>query len=125
MPRRTEASSATDPPVGRGTAERRRSVGEWSVLALLTESPAHGWALASQLEPGGEVGSIWSLSRPLVYRALELLRTDGLVEPVGASASTRGPSRTLFSPTRIGRSSLVVWLRERSSTSATFARICC
>ena len=98
------------PSLGAMNDGRRRSAGEWSILALLAEAPAHGWALSVQLEPRGEIGAIWSLSRPLVYRALELLREDGLVEPVGASASTRGPSRALYRPTRRGRATLARWL---------------
>lgn len=92
--------------------ERKLSAGEWSVLALLSEAPAHGWALAVVLSPDGEVGVVWSLSRPLVYRALEVLQELGLVEQVGAAASTRGPSRTIFRPTRKGRAALKRWLRE-------------
>jgi PadR family transcriptional regulator AphA len=92
--------------------ERRLSAGEWSVLALLSEAPAHGWALAAVLSTDGEVGVVWSLSRPLVYRALEVLQELGLVEQVGATASTRGPSRTIFRPTRQGRAALKRWLHE-------------
>jgi DNA-binding PadR family transcriptional regulator len=93
-------------------AERHPSTGEWSVLGLLSEEPAHGWALAAALAPDGEIGAVWSLSKPLVYRALELLRQQGLVEEAGPASSTRGPSRTLFRPTRKGRTALARWLRE-------------
>lgn len=93
-------------------AERQLSVGEWSVLALLAERPAHGWALAAALSPEGEIGVVWSLSRPLVYRALELLEERGLVEQVGSATSARGPSRTIFTPTRAGRNALTRWLQQ-------------
>src|SRR5262249_33991401 len=92
--------------------ERRRSAGEWSVLALLAEAPAHGWAVSLELGADGSVGAIWSLSRPLVYRSVELLEQDGLIELVGESASTRGPSRSLYRPTRKGRAALARWLDE-------------
>jgi DNA-binding PadR family transcriptional regulator len=93
-------------------AERSLSVGEWSVLGLLCEAPAHGWALAETLAPEGEVGAVWSLSRPLVYRALEMLEQRGLVERVGLASSTRGPSRTVSRPTKRGRTAFARWLRE-------------
>lgn len=96
----------------RMSAERQPTAGEWSVLALLNEAPAHGWALAAALAPDGEIGAVWSLSRPLVYRALETLQQRGLVEVVGAASSTRGPSRTVYRPTRRGRSALARWLGE-------------
>jgi PadR family transcriptional regulator AphA len=93
-------------------AERRPTAGEWSILALLSESPAHGWALASALAPSGEIGAVWALSRPLVYRALDVLEERGLIELVGPASSTRGPSRTVFRPTRKGRAALSRWLEE-------------
>jgi len=93
-------------------AERRLTAGEWSILGLLSEAPAHGWALASALAPDGEIGAVWALSRPLVYRALDLLEQRGLIELVGPASSTRGPSRTVFRPTRKGRAALARWLDE-------------
>jgi DNA-binding PadR family transcriptional regulator len=91
---------------------RRLSTGEWSVLGLLNEAPAHGWSLAAALAPTGEIGAVWSLSRALVYRALDTLHRNGLVEVAGAASSTRGPSRTVFRPTRSGRSALSGWLAQ-------------
>ena len=49
------------------------TAGEWAALALLTEEATHGFALARTMAPDGEVGRVWSLRRPLVYRALETL----------------------------------------------------
>lgn len=91
-------------------ADRPLNAGEWSVLALLCEQPAHGWALARQLAPDGEIGVVWALTRPLVYRALELLEQGGLVERAGEVSSSRGPSRTLHRPTPAGRDALADWL---------------
>jgi hypothetical protein len=51
----------------------RLAPGEWAVLALLCERPAHGWLLACELAPSGELGSIWSLGRLLVYRSIGVL----------------------------------------------------
>jgi DNA-binding PadR family transcriptional regulator len=93
-------------------ADRPLNVGEWSVLALLCEQPAHGWALAAELAPDGPVGVVWSLTRPLVYRALELLEQGGLAEEAGEVSSVRGPARTLHRPTPAGRTALAGWLAQ-------------
>ena len=37
---------------------------------LLCEAPRHGWAVARELAPDGEIGRVYSCTRPLVYRAL-------------------------------------------------------
>jgi DNA-binding PadR family transcriptional regulator len=93
-------------------AERPLNAAEWSLLGLLCEEPRHGWALAGELSPDGPLGRIWSLTRPLVYRAVELLTARGLVEVAGEAASTRGPNRTLLRPTEAGRAALDAWLVE-------------
>jgi DNA-binding PadR family transcriptional regulator len=93
-------------------AGRPLNVGEWSVLALLCEAPAHGWALAAELAPESGVGVVWSLSRPLVYRALELLEHGGLAEEAGEVSSSLGPARTLHRPTPAGREALAGWLAQ-------------
>ena len=77
------------------------SLGEWATLALLREEPTHGWAIVKLLAPAGEVGSVWSLSRPLVYRAAERLEAMGLVAPVGVQ-QLGARSRTLLTATRGG-----------------------
>jgi DNA-binding PadR family transcriptional regulator len=92
--------------------ERDLAPGEWSVLALLADAPAHGWALAKEMSKSGEVGSIWAVGRPLVYRALELLEERGLIEAVGSEPGARGPNRSLFAATPAGREALSKWLSE-------------
>jgi DNA-binding PadR family transcriptional regulator len=91
---------------------RELAPGEWAVLALLCERPAHGWALARQLSPTGELGSIWSLGRPLVYRSLDILAERQLVEPAGHEPGVRGPNRTVFAATRAGYAAVAEWLAE-------------
>jgi len=94
------------------TVERELAPGEWSVLALLSEQPGHGWALARQMAREGEIGRVWALGRPLVYRALELLEERGLVEPAGSERGVRGPNRTVFRATPEGRAALARWLSD-------------
>ncbi len=82
------------------------------MLALLCERPAHGWALARHLSTSGELGSIWSLTRPLVYRSLEILEERGLIAPAGSEPGARGPNRTIFRATPAGHEAVQEWLQE-------------
>ena len=85
------------------------SLGEWATLALLREEPTHGWAIVKLLAPAGEVGSVWSLSRPLVYRAVERLEAMGLVAPIGVQ-QLGARARTLLTATPSGRRAVDRWL---------------
>jgi DNA-binding PadR family transcriptional regulator len=86
--------------------------GEWAVLGLLGEEPSHGFAIARALAPEGEVGKIWSLRRPLVYRAVETLTGMGHVRPAATVPSRSGPRRTVLEATPQGERALARWLRE-------------
>jgi tRNA-Thr(GGU) m(6)t(6)A37 methyltransferase TsaA len=85
------------------------SLPEWAALGLLCEGPRHGWAIARELAPGGEIGRVYACTRPLVYRALGQLREAGLVEKRETSASDAGPARTTLAATRRGRSAFRTW----------------
>ncbi len=85
------------------------SLAGWAALGLLCESPAHGWAVAQALSPDGEIGRVYSCTRPLVYRALRQLREAGLVEVRGTTRSDAGPDRTTLGATRQGRSAFARW----------------
>lgn len=86
-------------------------LGEWACLGVLADRPAHGWAVAQQLRPDGELGRIWHLSRPLTYRALDHLGQRGWIRSVGEEPGTAGPNRTILTATRVGRARLRTWLR--------------
>jgi PadR family transcriptional regulator AphA len=86
------------------------SLTEWAVLALVAEQPTHGFAISKALGPDGDVGRIWTVPRPLVYRALATLEREGLVEPMGEEAGQRGPSRMRLRATRRGRTAVDRWL---------------
>jgi DNA-binding PadR family transcriptional regulator len=88
------------------------TAGEWAVLALLDEAPAHGFALARAMAPTGEVGRVWAVRRPLVYRALDTLQRLGLVRPVAKLPSDAGPQRTILQPSTSGRDALAAWLEQ-------------
>ena len=96
-------------------AERNLAPGEWAVLALLAEQPAHGWAVASQLDQSGELGLVWSLGRPLVYRSIDILTERKLIEPAGHEPGLRGPNRTIFARRRLKRRGTRALLANRSS----------
>jgi DNA-binding PadR family transcriptional regulator len=90
-------------------------LGEWAVLGILANGPAHGFAVAKQLAAEGEVGRVWALSRPLTYRAIDQLLERGLIEAVGEEPGRAGGPRTIYSPTAVGRSRLRRWLAEPAS----------
>jgi PadR family transcriptional regulator AphA len=85
--------------------------GEWAVLGLLAEAPAHGFALSKALASEGEIGMIWTVPRQLVYRTLGVLEENGFVSAVGNEAGP-GPVRTIMSVTPAGRRAVERWLVE-------------
>ncbi|CAB4331238.1 MAG: hypothetical protein F2947_03940 [Actinobacteria bacterium] len=85
------------------------ALAEMVCLALVAEGPTHGWAISGLLAPDGEIGRIWSLSRPLTYRALEQLVSDGQIVKIGTAPGS-GRSRTLLDVTTAGRENSSEWL---------------
>jgi len=85
---------------------------EFCLLALLVEAPRHGWGLSTLLARDGELGSIWSMARPLVYTSLRRLESDGYIETAGIERGDRGPHRVIFRATPAGRRAVREWLRE-------------
>lgn len=92
--------------------ERSLAPGEWAVLAVVSERPTHGFAVAKTLASSGEIGRVWSLPRPLVYRALNHLVAAGLVDRGAAEPSARGPNRLQVKATATGRRRVRRWLNE-------------
>jgi PadR family transcriptional regulator AphA len=86
------------------------SVTEWAVLAVVAERPTHGFAIAKALAPEADLGRIWTVSRPLVYRALTSLERDGMVESLEVEAGNRGPARTPIRATPVGEAAVEAWL---------------
>lgn len=78
-------------------------------LALVAEGPTHGWAVSGLLTPDAELGRVWSLSRPLTYRALDGLLDEGLVDQVGTSPGG-GRTRTVVAATPAGVAVVDEWL---------------
>lgn len=101
----------------RVTAHRSReasppdlSLTEWAVLGLLATAPAHGFALARELEARGPVGRVWTVPRPLVYRAIGRLEHQALIHPHATEPGAGGPQRTVYRIERRGQAALERWL---------------
>src|SRR3954452_13334657 len=88
------------------------ATGEWAVLGLVEEGATPGFAVARSMEPGGEVGRVWAMRRPLVYRTLDVLADRAMTQTAGIEASTAGPQRTLVEVTEEGRRRVQAWLGQ-------------
>lgn len=91
--------------MARSDAQLARNV----VLALIVESPRHGWAVQEELAPSGDLGRAWTLSKQLVYRAIDSLENDGLVRRA-APKDGGGADRVVISPTAAGKRATQQWL---------------
>lgn len=78
-------------------------------LGLIEGGADHGWAVGTLLAPDGEIGRIWTLSRPLTYRAIDQLVERKYVTRRGAARS-RGGERSVLRVTAAGRRTLDAWL---------------
>lgn len=85
------------------------SLTEWVVLALVGESPTHGFAVARELQAESDLGRILTVHRPLVYRALSRLQDAGMVEEAATEPGDAGPNRTVMRATRSGKAALKRW----------------
>ena len=92
------------------TRDEELLLGECASLGILYTGPTHGFAIAARLKPTGDVGRVWSLSRPLTYRALEQLAARGFVHAIGEEPGIAGGNRTILAATRSGRAHLRKWL---------------
>jgi len=84
---------------------------EWTVLAVVRERPAHGFAIAALTARSGDLGRVWQMPRPVIYRALSRLEAAGLVVPKDVE-SGGGPPRTVYAITDAGRDAVDGWLAE-------------
>jgi PadR family transcriptional regulator AphA len=84
---------------------------EWLVLALLSQQPAHGFAVAQLTAAHGALGRVWQIPKAVVYRAIGRLLDGGLVVPEGTEPGF-GPQRTVYATTEDGQAAVGRWLRE-------------
>jgi molybdopterin-binding protein len=85
------------------------SLAEHVCLVLIAQGAAYGWALGTLLAPDGELGRIWSLTRPLTYRAIDGLVAKGIVARKGP-VSGSGRERVPLTVTASGRRMASAWL---------------
>src|ERR1041384_1726811 len=104
------------------------SLTEWVVLALLAEAPWHGFAVARTLARTTPLGEVWTVPRPLVYRALGRLEEQGLISEAGEEPGDPGPRRMVDEPTGKGRRAAANWRADpvrhlREVRSAFLAKV--
>ncbi len=93
------------------TASPPLSLAEWVVLAVIAEQPTHGFPIAQLTASRGELGQIWHIPRPVVYRSMTRLAEAGLISEDGLEAG-RGPQRTIYAITPAGREAVAGWLNQ-------------
>ena len=92
------------------TEPQSLSLIEWVVLGVISERPAHGFAVSVLTSDGGDLGRVWHIPRPAIYRALGRVEAAGLVAAEAVEPG-RGPQRTIYAITPQGRDALDSWLR--------------
>jgi DNA-binding PadR family transcriptional regulator len=85
------------------------ALAEWTVLVLLSQRPTHGFAVSLLTAPDGELGRIWRIPRPVVYRAIGRLLEAGFITPESVEPGL-GPQRTIYAVTANGREEAERWL---------------
>jgi molybdopterin-binding protein len=108
MPRAATRSDR-DPQRPAQPAASPPSFAEFVCLTLIAQGASHGWAVGTLLAPDGGVGRIWTLSRPLTYRAIDGLVDKGLVMRRDPAVG-RGRDRVMLAPTATGRRTAAKWL---------------
>jgi DNA-binding PadR family transcriptional regulator len=88
------------------------------VLSLICEKPTHGFAVASMLGPGGSLGQVWRVPKPVIYGAMQRQELLGLVRTAGEQDSSRGPACSVSKAIPAGWRAAKAWL----STPAAHAR---
>jgi DNA-binding PadR family transcriptional regulator len=91
-------------------AARDLSLSEWVVLSLIAEGPTHGFAVAALTAESGDLGRIWQIQRPIVYRAITRLTEAGLVRATRTEPGDRGPQRTVLATEPAGNDAVAHWL---------------
>ena len=84
------------------------TLAEHTCLTLVVQGVSHGWAIGSLLTADGELGRVFTLSRPLTYRAIDGLVTQRLVRRKEPTGGTR--DRATLTATAAGRRVAAAWL---------------
>ncbi len=90
--------------------DRSLTLNDLVVLAVLSERPAHGFAVARDLAPTSDLGRIVTLRRSQVYRSIDRLAARALIEATVTEPGDGGPSRQIYQIAAPGRRRLEAWL---------------
>jgi len=82
---------------------------EWIVLVVISQQPTHGFAVAQLTTRDGELGRVWQIPRPVIYRAIGRLAEAGLIT-AQATEPGQGPQRTIYAATAAGSAAARTWL---------------
>ena len=85
------------------------SLPEQTVLAILSQRPSHGFAVAQLTAPAGDLGRIWHIPKAVIYRAIGRLLEAGLITSDGTEPGL-GPQRTVYTATPAGHQAAQLWL---------------
>jgi len=80
-------------------------------LALIRSGIEHGYPIAQEFAPDGEVGVVLTASRPVIYRELATLESLGLLSS-RAGRGVRGQAKKTLKLTAAGNKALDAWLSE-------------
>jgi DNA-binding PadR family transcriptional regulator len=93
----------------------RRSPLALAVLALLFEEPMHPYLMQRRITERGKDRVVYVGQRATLYKTIERLHRDGLIEPRGTSREAGRPERTVYEITAAGRETVLGWEREMLS----------
>lgn len=82
-----------------------------SCLVLVSQGVGHGYDVARHFAPDGVLGSVLTLSRPVVYRAIKQLEAAGLVE-ASEAVGVRGQLKWTLACTLRGKKAARQWLQS-------------
>jgi DNA-binding PadR family transcriptional regulator len=84
---------------------------EWLVLTILSQQPAHGFAVAQLTASGGRLGRVWQIPKAVVYRAIGRLLDARLIVSEFTEPG-QGPQRTVYTATEHGQAAAGRWLHQ-------------
>ena len=93
----------------------RRSPLALAVLALLFEEPLHPYGMQRRITERGKDRVVYVGQRATLYKTIERLHRDGLIEPRETSRDAGRPERTVYQITAAGRETVLGWEREMLS----------
>ncbi|MFN8470722.1 MAG: PadR family transcriptional regulator [Anaerolineae bacterium] len=83
---------------------------EHALLGFLRDGPMHGYQLYQHLTAAQDLGLVWRLKEPQLYRLLSRLEEAGYIEAVHSPQTSR-PARRLLYLTDAGRAAFDTWVR--------------